>query len=428
MLNITPQLIEEYFDKLFPICRSITGDGVRQTFDILKEILPIKIHEVPTGTKCFDWEIPKEWNINDAFIITPEGKKIADFKISNLHILNYSIPINKEVSYDELVEHLHTLPAMPDAVPYHTSYYKETWGFCITHNEFLSLPKTGNYKVFIDSKLENGSMTYADLVLKGESEKEILFSTYVCHPSMANNELSGPLVQAFLYTLIANMPHRKFTYRFVFAPETIGIIYYLSQHGSNLKKNLHAGYVLTCCGDAGNFTYKRSRKINSAADIAAEHILKYSGKEYSTIPFAIGGSDERQYCSPGFNLPVGSIIRTKYQVYKEYHTSFDNKDFISFDALHETILMTFDIVKAFELNDNYVGTIQHCEAQLGRRGLYATLGGNKNRSNELTNRLHLLNFADGEHSLIEISELNNTCILAYEDEIPLLKANNLLQK
>jgi hypothetical protein len=315
---------------------------------------------------------------------------------------------------------------MPDAIPYYTSYYKETWGFCLTHNEFEKLPKTGTYKVVVDSELKAGSMTYADLVLKGETDEEILFSTYTCHPSMANNELSGPLVQAFLYQKIAAITKRKYTYRFVFAPETIGIIYYLSKHGEHLKTNLKAGYVVTCCGDAGDFTYKRSRRITSEADVVAEHVLAYSGNKYTILPFAIGGSDERQYCSPGFNLPVGSFIRTKYQEYKEYHTSLDNKDFISFDAMYETINMIFDVVKALEINEKYMGSIQHCEAQLGRRGLYSNLGGLKNRSNELSNRLHFLNYADGEHTLREVAELSNQSMLNFEKEIQLLKDHGLI--
>lgn len=427
MAVITPQIIESYFDRLFPICRSITGNGVRETMMILNEIIPLDIFEVPTGTKCFDWEVPNEWNINDAYIIAPDGRKIADFKSHNLHIVNYSIPIQKEMSYDELLPHLHTLPHMPTAIPYYTSYYKETWGFCMTHEEFLSLPKEGTYQVYIDSTLQPGSMTYAEKVLKGETDKEILFSTYTCHPSMANNELSGPLVQAFLYQLIQEMPIRKYTYRFVFAPETIGIIHYLSKHGEHLKNKLHAGYVLTCCGDAGDFTYKRSRRISSEADKIAEHILKYSNRKHRVIPFAIGGSDERQYCSPGFNLPVGSIIRTKYQEYDEYHTSLDNKDFISFDAMLETIQYIFEVVKGLELNDTYKGVIQHCEVQLGRRNLYTNIGGVKNRSNEISNRLHFLNYADGEHTLLETAELSNQSMLNFEEEIQLLKKHQLIE-
>jgi aminopeptidase-like protein len=427
MAIMTPQLFENYFDRLYPICRSITGNGVRESLMILNEIIPLDIYEVPTGTKCFDWEVPKEWNIEDAYIIAPDGRKIASFKEHNLHIVNYSVPIETELSYDELLPHLHSLPHMPTAIPYYTSYYKETWGFCLSHQELMSLPKEGRYKVYIKSSLSVGSMTYGETILKGETDEEILFSTYTCHPSMANNELSGPLVQAFLYQQIAAMKKRKYTYRFVFAPETIGIIYYLSKHGETLKKKLRAGYVLTCCGDAGDFTYKRSRRINSEADVVAEHILNYSNRKHQVIPFAIGGSDERQYCSPGFNLPVGSIIRTKYQNYDEYHTSLDNKDFISFDAMIETVKYIVEVVRALEINGKYKGTIQYCEPQLGRRNLYANIGGIKNRSNEISNRLHLLNYADGEHTLLEIAELSNQCMLNFEEEIGILKSHQLLE-
>ena len=426
MSKITPQIIEDYFDRLFPICRSITGNGLRDSLKILQEILPLELHEAPTGTSCFDWEIPKEWNIKDAYIITPDGRKIADFKQHNLHLVNYSIPMMAEMSYEELLSHLHTLPSLPDAIPYHTSYYKNDWGFCLTHNEFETLPKEGVYKVFIDSELKEGSMTYADLLLKGETEKEILFSTYLCHPSMANNELSGPLVQAFLYQKIASMPKRKYTYRFVFAPETIGAINYLSIHGEHLKDNLLAGYVLTCCGDAGPITYKKSRRINSEADLMAEHTLKYIDKKYNVLPFTIGGSDERQYCSPGFNLPVGSMMRTPYHVFEEYHTSKDNKSIIRFDLMVETIELLSKIVQGFELNDKYFGTIQHCEPNLGKRGLYEAKGASKNRGEVLTNRLHLLNHFDGEHSLLEIAELSNQSILNYQSEIELLLDKELI--
>ncbi|RMG78128.1 MAG: DUF4910 domain-containing protein, partial [Bacteroidetes bacterium] len=344
------QELEKYFDRLWPICRSITGNGLRQSLKILQEIIPLNLHEIPTGTKVFDWEIPKEWNIKDAYIITPDGKKICDFRKNNLHVVNYSVPVSKKLSYDQLINHLHTLPELPDAIPYVTSYYNEYWGFCISYNEFQNLPKQGEYKVVIDSSLEPGSLTYGDLILEGDTPDEILFSTYVCHPSMANNELSGPLVTAFLYKKLLTLPKRKFTYRFVFAPETIGIIAYLFFNGEKMSQNLKAGYVATCIGDNGNFTYKLSKKGNTLADKVAIHVLKNSGCPYKVIPFAVGGSDERQYCSPGFNFPVGSLMRTPYKQYKEYHTSLDNKSFISFDALEQSVNMYFDICRALELN------------------------------------------------------------------------------
>ena len=394
-MSFTEKDIEKYFDRLWSICRSITGNGLRDSFKILQELIPLQLHEVPSGKQVFDWTIPKEWNINDAYIITPEGKKIADFKQNNLHIVNYSIPINKEISFAELEKHIYTLPKQPNAIPYITSYYKENWGFCLTHDEFLSMPKDGHYKVVIDSELKPGSLTYGDLVLKGDTDEEILFSTYLCHPSMANNELSGPLVMAFLYEKIKAMPYRKYTYRFVIAPETVGIIAYLAKVGMHLKEKLKAGYVLTCCGDSGGFVYKRSKKGNSLADKVAEHVLKYQEIPFEVINYAVGGSDERQYCSPGFNLPVGSLTRSMYRNYKEYHTSLDNKSFISFEAMVKTIDVYFAFAQAHELNDFYKNTVLYCEPQLGQRNMYPSSAGWINSTEYLYNLLHFLSYADG---------------------------------
>jgi aminopeptidase-like protein len=406
--------LEKYFDRLWPICRSISGNGLRQSLNILNEILPIQQIEIPSGSQVFDWVVPKEWNIRAAYIITPDGEKIADLAVNNLHVVNYSIPIDKELSYDELSKHVHTIPEMPDAIPYITSYYKETWGFCLSQNEWNALPREGKYRVFIDSTLETGHLTYGECVLQGSSEKEVLFSTYLCHPSMANNELSGPLATAFLYQQIAAMPNRKYTYRFLFAPETIGVIAFLAKQGEHLKKNLIAGYVLTCCGDAGNLTYKRSKHRTSLADRAAEHILQKTSKEHTLLEFAVGGSDERQYCSPGFNLPVGSLMRTPYQRYPEYHTSLDNKNIISFEALEDIVNTYTEIVKLIELNEKYVNKISHCEPQLGKRGLYPS-SINPIFNREETHRLlHFLSFADGERDLISIAEWRNESALLYE--------------
>lgn len=418
--------IESYFDRLWPICRSITGNGLRQSLKIIGELIPLELTEVPTGTTVFDWTIPKEWNISNAYIITPEGKKIADFKNNNLHIVNYSVPINVELSFQELEKHLHYIEEMPDAIPYITSYYKENWGFCLSYNEFISLKREGTYKVLIESTLTNGSLTYGECVLKGETEKEVLFSTYLCHPSMANNELSGPLVQAFLYQQIAAIPNRRYTYRFLFAPETIGVIAFLSKHGMSLKENLAAGYVLTCCGDNADFVYKRSKQVNSVADKIAEHVLKHQSIGYKIIPFSVGGSDERQYCSPGFNLPVGSLTRSMYQQYKEYHTSLDNKSFISFAAMEKTIQVYLQFVKALELNRIYTNKIPYCEPQLGKRGLYPSSVNPSYARFSMHNRMHLLTYADGVKDLIEIAELKNISVFDLEEHLqPLLDADIL---
>jgi aminopeptidase-like protein len=418
--------LEKYFDRLWPICRSISGDGLRESLRILNEVMPMNMVEVPSGKTVFDWTVPKEWNVRDAYIITPDGKKIADFKTNNLHLVNYSSPINKEVSWEDLKNHLHTVPEIPEAIPYITTYYRENWGFCISQKEYNTLSHEGQYKVFIDSTLEDGHLTYGECVLKGSSDEEIFFSTYLCHPSMANNELSGPLALSFLYKEIAAMPTRRYTYRFLIAPETIGVIAFLADKGEYLKKHMQAGYVLTCVGDPGNFTYKRSKRKTSAADRAAEHILKHSGKNHRVIEFSVGGSDERQYCSPGFNLPVGSLMRTPYQQYKEYHTSLDDKNFISFEALEETVKMYSDIVKLLELNEKYYNVVSHCEPQLGKRGLYPSGINPLFNRDELHRRLHFLSFADGEKDLIEIAEWRNENALLYEQTVHECRAAGLV--
>ncbi len=425
MKNIQGEM-EAYFDRLWPICRSITGQGLRDSLEILSELIPLEITEVPTGTQVFDWEIPREWNIRDAYITTPDGKKICDFKSNNLHVLNYSTPVDREMDFEELEKHLYSIPAMPDAIPYVTSYYKENWGFCMTHHERASLPRSGKYKVKIDSSLEPGSLTYGECVLKGETDREILLSTYVCHPSMANNELSGPLVTAFLYRQLAAMPVRRFTYRFLFAPETIGVIAFLSREGMRLRKNLHAGYVVTCAGDPGSFTYKRSKDPSLDVDRVAEHVLRHSGKPHTVIDFAIGGSDERQYCSPGFNLPVGSLMRTMYKCYKEYHTSLDDKSFVSFEAMEETVAMYAAIMRLHELNRCYTGTVGFGEPQLGKYGLYPMVGEVQSRTLELSMRLHLLSWADGKNDLVSIAERFGKPALDFAETVEILLAKKLL--
>lgn len=425
---LLPEEIEKYFDKLWPICRSITGNGLRESLSIINEIAPLKITEVPTGSKVFDWEIPKEWNISDAYIITPAGEKICDFKLNNLRVVNYSTPVDMEVSYEELVPHLHYITEMPEAIPYITSYYKETWGFCLTFNEFQSLEKTGKYKVVIQSTLLAGSLTYGEAILQGSSAKEILFSTYLCHPSMANNELSGPLVQAFLYQKISAIKNRRYTYRFVFAPETIGVISYLFNEGEGLKKNLEAGYVLTCCGDNGKLVYKKSKRGNAASDTTALHVLRNQKLPFEVIPFSVGGSDERQYCSSGFNLPVGSLTRSMYQRYKEYHTSLDNKSFISFEAMVETVEVYYAMAMALEQNQYYKCTVPNCEPQLGKRGLYPSSVGPTESRHALHNMMHLISYADGSISLMEIAELRNCSVFEFSEIAEKLELAGVLKK
>ncbi|GAB4204746.1 MAG: DUF4910 domain-containing protein [Bacteroidia bacterium] len=416
------KIIEEYFDRLFPICRSITGNGVRETLKIISEIIPLNIYEIPSGTTIFDWTVPKEWNIKDAYIITPDGQKICDFKRHNLHVVNYSVPVHKKISFDELKQHLHTLPNKPNAIPYVTSYYKENWGFCITYDEYKKLPQQGEYEILIDSTLSDGHLTYADYVLEGDTPNEILISTYVCHPSMANNELSGPLVAMFLYQKLSQLRKRKYTYRFVFIPETIGALVYLHQFGNHLKKYCKAGYVITCIGDRGIFHYKQSKYGNTLADKAAIHTLKHSKKLFRILPFYPGGSDERQYCSPAFNLPVGSLMRTPYREFPEYHTSLDNKNFISFKALKESVEMYFQIMMTLESNEKYINLQPYGELQLGKRGLYI---GDLSRE-DIMQIMYILQYSDGNNDLIDIAERAKTKVNHLKKLADILQQHNLL--
>ncbi len=398
-------IIENYFDRLWPITRSLSGEGNRYSLKILSELIDLKIKEVPSGTRCFDWKVPPEWNIKDAWIKDSHGNKIVDFSKNNLHVLGYSDRVNKKISYEELKSHLYTLPKQPDLIPYMTSYFEKRWGFCISHNQFKKLNKSETFEVFIDSSFnDNGSMTLGEAYIKGNSKKEVLFSTYICHPSLANNELSGPLVSSFIYRALKEKKKLKYSYRFLFVPETIGSIYSLSERGEFWKKNLIAGFIVNCIGDNGKFTYKRSRKGDCLTDRASEITLEQTEENYSIIDFFPGGSDERQYCSPGFNLPVGSLMRTMYKAYEEYHTSADNKDFISFEAMEKSIEKYLEIINLIEKNTKYINQYPLCEPQLGKRGLYPTLGSQKEKSEFVNAMRWILNFSDGNHDLISISQ------------------------
>ena len=394
-----------YFDCLWPIMRSITGAGVRQTHDILNEIVPLTRIEIPSGTAVFDWTVPQEWRVRRAYVIDPNGNHILDIGENTLHLLNYSIPFQGSVSRDTLNEHLHSLPDRPDAIPYVTSYYQEHWGFCLSQQQRDDLPE-GDYDVVIDTEMVDGAMTLSEAVLPGDSTDEILFSTYTCHPSLANNELSGPLVTAFLYRMLAAVPRRRYTYRFVFLAETIGTIGYLSRLGAHFKDKLRAGYIVSCVGTDVPFTYKRSRQGDSLADRAAIWTMKHLyGDGLTVLDFdPANGSDERQYCSPGFNLPVGSLMRTVYGTYPEYHTSLDNRDFISFDAMAESAIAYYEICRSLELNGQFKNLVAACEPQLGKRGLYPTIGGGAEIATQIGSMLWVLNYSDGHHDLLDIAE------------------------
>ena len=388
--------------KLFPICRSITGQGFRKSLGILRAVVPeLHVVEVPSGTRCFDWEVPKEWNIRDAYILDPAGIKILDFRASNLHVINYSVPVDTTISLEELQDHLYSLPDQPEAIPYVTSYYQERWGFCLSHNQRTQL-KDGNYRVYIDSDLKSGALTYGELILPGESSKEVFLSTYLCHPSMANNELSGPVVTTFIAKWLKELQRRRYTYRIIVIPETIGSIVYLSKHYGELKKNMVAGFNVTCIGDDRAYSFLPSRQENTTADKAAKQVLQYLHPDYINYSFLDRGSDERQYCSPGIDLPVCSIMRSKHRAYPEYHTSLDDLNLVTpsglfggYDVLQKTIL-------SLEHNEVLKATVLG-EPQLGRRGLYPTLS-TRDRPVDIKRMMDFLAYCDGRLSSIDVAD------------------------
>lgn len=395
------QFMHRLMAELFPICRSITGNGVRETLNTIQKYIPIEIIEIPTGTKVFDWIVPREWNIRDAYILDESRRKIVDFKEDNLHVVSYSIPVDKTVSLTELQEHLYSLEEQPNAIPYITSYYKEHWGFCITHNQRSSL-KEGTYHVVIDSELKDGSLTYGELILPGSSGKEIFLSTYICHPSMANNELSGPVVTTMLAKWLASEP-RRHTYRIIFIPETIGSITYLSRNLDDMKRNTVAGFNVTCIGDERAYSFLPSRNGSTLADRVSLNVLKFKHPEFIYYSFLDRGSDERQYCSPGVDLPVVSVMRSKYREYPEYHTSLDNLNFVTPLGLQGGYTLLRDCLELLEKNRTY-RAICLGEPQLGRRNLYPPLG-TKYPQREVTEILDFLAYADGTNDLVEISNI-----------------------
>ena len=411
---------------LWPITRSITGNGVRETLSIIQqEISNLTIHEVPTGTQCFDWKIPKEWNIKDAYIIDPDGKKIIDFQDSNLHVVSYSTPINQTVPLAELQEHLHSLPGQPNAIPYVTSYYEERWGFCLTENQRKTL-KEGDYQVYIDSELSAGSLTYGELIIHGKSEKEVFLSTYVCHPSMANNELSRPAVTTYLSKWINSQP-REYTYRIIFIPETIGSICYLSKNLDVMKKNIIAGYNISCVGDDNAYSYLPSRDEDTISDRIALHILEKSHSDFVKYNYLDRGSDERQYCSPGIDLPIASVMRTKYGEYEEYHTSLDNLDYISSEGLFGAYEVLTKCIDCIESNKIYKATTL-CEPQMGRRNLRPTLGASTNMAADVKLMSNILVYADGEYDLLDMANKLNISMHEMLQSIGILVEEGLLKE
>lgn len=416
--------LETYFDLLWPLNRSLTGNGNRKTLEILSEIIPFNIVEVPSGTVCYDWTVPPEWNVKTAWIKDSRGNIHIDFSKNNLHLMGYSIPFKGRISYNELKEHLYFLEDQPDAIPYRTSYYSRRWGFCLSYNQFLELDSTEEFEVFIDSTLNsNGAMTVAEAVIEGKSSKEFVFSSYICHPSMANNELSGPLVLCFLYDLIKrNISAPQYTYRFLLMPETIGSIWYISQHYNALKQNVLGGMILTCIGDKKSYTLKKSREANNILEEVAEHIVNRSYEGAKILEFFPIGSDERQYCSPGVNLPFCSLMRSMYGTFKEYHTSLDDKHYISFDSIQQSISDLYDVVRILENNVRYQNLFPMCEPQLGKRGLYPTVSAPNARTSVIDAIMWILNYSDGHYSLFDILKKSG---LALDD---ILQARDLLLK
>ena len=399
--------IHSFAKKLWSFNRSITGEGVRKSLALIKsECLPnLNIEAVPSGTKVFDWVVPPEWHVSKAYIITPEGKKICDFSLNNLHLVGYSIPFRGKMRLEELQKYLHSLPEQPNAIPYITSYYQQRWGFCLTQDQ-RDVLVDGEYEVVIDSKLFEGQLNFGELVLPGESNQEIFLSTYICHPSMANNELSGVTVATYLAKWLSELKERRYTYRFVFIPETIGSIVYLSKNYVNLKKKVIAGFNVSCVGDERSYSYLPSRNGNTISDKVAKHVLKWICTNYVSYSWLDRGSDERQYCAPGIDLPIASILRTKYGEYPEYHTSLDNLDNVvtpkGLDSGYWALRKALEII---EKNKIYKFNIL-CEPQLGKRGLYPTLS-IKESGREVKTMMNLLSFCDGEHSILEISEKIN---------------------
>lgn len=394
----------ELCERLFPICRSITGDGVRKTLQMLVEVYgnEINIHEVPTGTKVFDWTVPKEWNIKEAYIENSKGQRVIDFKNNNLHVVGYSLPVDKFVDLQELKSVVYTQPDQPDAIPYVTSYYKECYGFCMSQNQLDKLPED-TYHIVIDSELKEGSLTYGEIIIPGDTEEEVFLSTYICHPSMANNELSGPVVATFLAKWLNLLVKRRYTYRIIFIPETIGAITYLSKNLQYLKEHVIAGFNLSCVGDNRTFSYVESRYGDTLADKAAKNVLSFYYPDYKTYSFLKRGSDERQYNAPGVDLPVCAICRSKYGEYPEYHTSKDNLELISPEGLLGAYGVYQQCILSLENNYSYKINVL-CEPQLGKRGLYPTTS-QKGTYDAVKVMIDFIAYADGSNDLIDISNI-----------------------
>lgn len=421
----TGRQIHDFIGEMYPLCRSITGEGFRETLSLVRQHIPLDIHQVPTGTPVFDWIVPKEWNIRDAYVKNQAGQRVIDFQKSNLHVVSYSTPIEARMSLTELKEHLFTLPEQPDRIPYRTSYYRETWGFCLRHNDLLNMPD-GLYEVCIDSSLEPGRLNYGEYFLPGEEENEVLISCHACHPSLCNDNLSGVAMVAFLAKDLSTRP-RRYSYRFLFIPGTIGSIAWLCLNEDKAQRIKH-GLVAACVGDPGKTTYKRSRGGDAEIDRAVAHILKHSGQDYEITDFSPYGYDERQYGSPGFNLPVGCLMRTPHGRYPEYHTSADDLAFVRPASLVDSLMKYLAVFRVLENNRAYINLNPKCEPQLGKRGLYRLMGGDREAAFDQMSLLWVLNLSDGRHTLLDIAERSGYTFAVIHRAAVALQESGLLQR
>jgi len=416
------QELHRFAADLYPICRSITGDGIRRTLAAINRRIPLQMSEVPTGTQVFDWTVPKEWNIRDAYIADRSGKRLVDLQQCNLHVMNYSVPVRGTMLLGELRPHLFSIPEHPDWIPYRTSYYKEDWGFCLSHNQMMAM-EDREYEVCIDSTLADGHLTYGECYLPGRSADEVLISCHACHPSLANDNLSGLTVATHLAQFLSGRALR-YSYRFLFIPGTIGAVTWLARNSEAAQRIRH-GLVLTCVGDGGGFHYKKSRRGNAEIDRAAAHVLAHSGEPSEVLEFSPYGYDERQYCSPGFNLAVGCLMRSVWGTFPEYHTSADNLDFVRPQQLAGSLRVCTSILDVLEKNTVYRSLNPYCEPQLGKRGLYRSTGGEV-IAEEVNARLWVMNLSDGEHSLLDIAERSGVSFSSLSEAADLLRENGLL--
>lgn len=412
---------------LWPINRSLTGDGVRQTLkEIAAHVPELVVHSVSSGTTAFDWQVPKEWKVTQAYIVTPNGQKICDFEANNLHLVGYSAPFRGTLSLEALQKHLYSLPDQPEAIPYITSYYSERWGFCISEQQRQTL-EHGTYEVVVDTELFDGELNFGELILKGELEEEIFLSTYICHPSMANNELSGPAVVTFLGKWLRELPSRRYTYRIIFIPETIGSIVYLSKNSTWMKDHVVAGFNVSCVGDDRAYSYLPSRNGDTRSDRVAKHVLQWTDSNYVSYRWEDRGSDERQYCSPGIDLPIASMMRTKFGAYPEYHTSLDNlEDVVTPSGLQGGYDALRNAIQILEHDKTYRAKML-CEPQLGKRGLYPTLS-TKERNADIKRTMNFLSHCDGEQSLFDIAERIDVPCWELFETARLLVEHNIIEE